>query len=96
MLWGRTQSYRWFNLGMAPLSGLEQHALAPAWRRVGSSVFRGGEHFYNFEGLREYKQKFDPVLRPRYLATRGGLFAALALLDASVLIAGRLKEVLKL
>jgi phosphatidylglycerol lysyltransferase len=96
MLWGRTQSYRWFNLGMAPLSGLEQHALAPAWHRVGSFVFRHGEHFYNFEGLREYKQKFDPVWRPRYLATRGGLFAARALLDVSVLIAGGVKEALKI
>jgi phosphatidylglycerol lysyltransferase len=96
MLWGRTQGYRWFNLGMAPLSGLEQHALAPAWHRVGSFVFRHGEHFYNFEGLREYKQKFDPVWRPRYLATRGGLFAARALLDVSVLIAGGVKEALKI
>jgi phosphatidylglycerol lysyltransferase len=63
---------------------------------VGSFVFRHGEHFYNFEGLREYKQKFDPVWRPRYLATRGGLFAARALLDVSVLIAGGVKEALKI
>ncbi|NLI41902.1 MAG: bifunctional lysylphosphatidylglycerol flippase/synthetase MprF, partial [Caldisericales bacterium] len=27
MLWGKQEGYRWFNLGMAPLSGLEAHAL---------------------------------------------------------------------
>jgi len=37
MLWGRQAGYRWFNLGMAPLSGLEAHPLAPAWHRVGNS-----------------------------------------------------------
>ncbi len=24
MLWGKREGYRWFNLGMAPLSGLEE------------------------------------------------------------------------
>ncbi|HVW68199.1 MAG TPA: bifunctional lysylphosphatidylglycerol flippase/synthetase MprF, partial [Steroidobacteraceae bacterium] len=59
MLWGRANGYRWFNLGMAPLAGLEVHPLAPAWHRVGNFVFRHGEHFYNFDGLRRYKAKFD-------------------------------------
>ncbi len=27
MLWGKSEGYRWFNLGMAPLSGLENRAL---------------------------------------------------------------------
>ena len=66
------QGYRWFNLGMAPLSGLEAHPLAPAWHRVGNFIFRHGEHFYNFEGLRRYKAKFDPAWEPRYLVARGG------------------------
>ena len=60
MLWGRQAGYRWFNLGMAPLSGLEAHPLAPAWHRVGNFIFRHGEHFYNFEGLRRFKGKFVP------------------------------------
>jgi lysylphosphatidylglycerol synthetase-like protein (DUF2156 family) len=68
MLWGKQQGYRWFNLGMAPLSGLENHELAPFWNRLGAFIFRHGEHFYNFKGLRQYKDKFDPVWEPRYLA----------------------------
>ena len=93
MLWGRAQGYRWFNLGMAPLSGLEAHPLAPAWHRVGNFIFRHGEHFYNFEGLRRYKMKFDPVWEPRYLVARGGIALPRVLVDVSVLIAGGMKEI---
>jgi phosphatidylglycerol lysyltransferase len=92
MLWGRSEGYRWFNLGMAPLSGLEAHPLAPAWHRVGNFIFRHGEHFYNFEGLRRYKSKFDPVWEPRYLAAPGGIALPRVLVDVSVLIAGGMKE----
>ena len=92
MLWGRAQGYRWFNLGMAPLSGLEAHPLAPAWHRVGNFIFRHGEHFYNFEGLRRYKAKFEPQWEPRYLVARGGIALPRVLIDVSVLIAGGMKE----
>ena len=88
MLWGRAQGYRWFNLGIVPLAGLERHPLAPAWHRLGNFVFRHGEHFYNFEGLKLYKQKFAPQWQPRYLASRGTLALPAALLDSSRLIAG--------
>ncbi len=92
MLWGRAEGYRWFNLGMAPLAGLERHPLAPAWHRVGNFVFRHGEHFYNFEGLRRYKAKFDPAWEPRYLVAPGGVALPRILVDVSVLIAGGMKE----
>lgn len=89
LLWGRAQGYSWFNLGMAPLSGLRNHPLAPLWNRIGTLIFRNGEHFYNFEGLRRYKEKFQPHWRPRYLACPGGLTIAPALIDVSTLIAKR-------
>ena len=86
MLWGRAQGYRWFNLGMAPLSGLEARAIAPLWSRLGTLVFRHGEHFYNFQGLRQYKEKFDPTWEPRYLACPGGLALPRVLADVAALI----------
>ena len=92
MLWGRGQGYRSFNLGIAPLSGLESHPLAPAWHRVGNFIFHHGEHFYNFEGLRRYKAKFDPLWEPRYLVARGGIALPRVLVDISMLIAGAIKE----
>ncbi|MCA9159243.1 MAG: bifunctional lysylphosphatidylglycerol flippase/synthetase MprF, partial [Planctomycetales bacterium] len=65
LLWGHEQGYAWFNLGMAPLSGVDSHRLGPLWNRVSSLVFRHGEHFYNFQGLRSYKDKFDPEWFPK-------------------------------
>jgi len=94
MLWGKAQHYQWFGLGMAPLSGLEEHALAPAWHKLGRMVQRYGETFYPFEGLRKYKEKFLPVWRPRYLAAPGGLGMAAALLDVTSLISGGVSKVL--
>lgn len=95
MLWGREQGYRWFNLGMAPLYGLQDRALAPLWHRIGHTIFRFGREFYNFEGLYRYKDKFDPVWRSRYLAAPSGLHAAPALLAVTGLISGGLEGVMK-
>ena len=95
LLWGRAQGFRWFNLGMAPLSGLEEHALAPTWHKLGRIVQRYGETFYNFEGLRKFKEKFNPVWRPRYLAAPDGLAMAGALLDVTALISGGVRNVLR-
>jgi phosphatidylglycerol lysyltransferase len=95
MLLGKNEGFRWFNLGMAPLAGLENRALAPLWSRLGSMVFRHGEHFYNFQGLRQYKEKFDPVWSSRYLATPAGLVMPRVLADVAALIAGGLGGVVR-
>ncbi|MEZ4333389.1 MAG: bifunctional lysylphosphatidylglycerol flippase/synthetase MprF [Myxococcota bacterium] len=88
MLWGREQGYAWFGLGMAPLAGLEHHRLAPAWNRLGALLFRHGENFYNFRGLRAYKAKFDPVWEPRYLASPGRFSLPIVLTQTATLISG--------
>jgi phosphatidylglycerol lysyltransferase len=94
MLWGRAHDYRWFSLGMAPLGGLEQRSLAPMWHKLGHLIFSHGENFYNFEGLRKYKEKFDPQWQPRYLACPGGwINLPQSLFDASRLISGSLTGV---
>lgn len=84
--WGREQGFAWFSLGMAPLSGFEHHRLAPLWNRLGALLFRHGEHFYNFQGLREFKEKFDPVWEPRYLAAPGALSVPIVLTRVASLV----------
>jgi phosphatidylglycerol lysyltransferase len=84
--WGKQKGYTWFNLGMVPLSGLEDDELSPVWDRIGTFIFRHGEHFYHFQGLREFKAKFDPVWKPRYLALPGGLALPRVLMDVAKLI----------
>ena len=88
MLWGKAQGYRHFSLGMAPLSGLEPHRFAPVWNRAGALLFRFGEHFYNFQGLRGFKEKFDPEWEPRYLAAPGGIALPFVLTHVAGLISG--------
>ena len=90
MLWGKENGYQRFNLGVAPLSGIENRSLAPLWNRVGALLFSRGEPFYNFQGLRAYKEKFDPIWEPRYLASPGGLVLPRILTNVASLISGGL------
>ena len=93
MLWAKEQGYRWFALGMAPLSGFERSPVAPLWNRLASFLYKHGEAVYNFQGLRAFKEKFDPVWEPRYLAYPGGLRLPLVLADVSALIAGGYRRI---
>lgn len=88
MLWGREQGYEEFNLGLAPLSGLELGPFAPAWQRFASLLYKHGEHFYNFGGLRQFKEKFDPAWEPRYLAVAEGAGVPRVLADMAALSSG--------
>jgi phosphatidylglycerol lysyltransferase len=89
--WGRDQGYEEFNLGVAPLAGLERHPLHSVWTRLGVWIFRHGEHFYNFQGLRDYKNKFNPQWRPRYLASVSNRQIPQELLSITRLISGGLR-----
>lgn len=88
MAWGKANGYRWFALGMAPMSGFEQSSVAPLWARVGAFLYDHGDPVYSFRGLRLYKQKFDPRWEPYYLAHPGGLKLPRILADVSALVAG--------
>ena len=85
LLWGAAQGYQWFNLGMAPLSGLDDSSLAPLWSRFGAMIYQHGENFYNFQGLRGFKDKFHPVWQPRYYAASGTVGPFIALADVAAL-----------
>ncbi|HWR02590.1 MAG TPA: bifunctional lysylphosphatidylglycerol flippase/synthetase MprF [Humidesulfovibrio sp.] len=94
MLWGREQGYLWFNLGMAPFSGLENHALAPTWARLGSLLYTHGGQLYNFQGLRRFKDKFDPVWESKYLASPGGTVPPRVLANIATLVSGGMRGVI--
>ena len=86
-LWGQEHGYRWFNLGMAPLSGVRASRATPVWNRLANFVYRHGESFYKFQGLRAYKEKFHPVWEPRYIAYASGKFLPALLADVAALSA---------
>ncbi len=87
MLWGQANGYRRFALGLAPLSGIDGRRSAPAWGRIAGLLFRHGEKLYGFRGLRAYKEKFQPLWAPRYIAGPRGLALVQGLRDLNALIA---------
>jgi len=89
MQWGRQQGFQWFNLGMAPLSGVDDRLLAPLWNRVVHLAYQFGDRFYSFERLRKYKEKYDPVWSAMYLASPGGTALPHILGDLTTLIGRR-------
>ncbi|MFS2155166.1 bifunctional lysylphosphatidylglycerol flippase/synthetase MprF [Rhizobium sp. Rhizsp42] len=91
----KAEGYKYFNLGMAPLSGMSKRETAPVWDRIGRNVFEHGERFYNFKGLRAFKSKFLPHWQPRYLAVSGAGNPMIALMDVTFLIGGGLKGVVR-
>ncbi|MDO7836802.1 bifunctional lysylphosphatidylglycerol flippase/synthetase MprF [Sphingobium sp. HBC34] len=88
LLWGQAQGYGWFTLGIAPLSGLDARRLSPLWVKGAAFLYRHGDAFYGFGGLRAYKAKFAPVWEPRFIAGPQGLSLARAMVDLQRLIGG--------
>ena len=94
MLWGKSEGYEWFNMGMAPLSGLDNRSLAPLWNRVGTYMYKHGEHFYNFKGLRQYKDKFNPEWKAKYLVCPGGIALPRILANIASITSGGIKGII--
>ena len=86
--WGRREGYEAIEFGMAPLSGLEDRPLAPVLSRVGALIFERGEEIYNFQGVRAYKGKYDPIWRPRYIAAPNKWAIPMLLADMGLLTSG--------
>ena len=86
--WGRAQGYQAFEFGMAPLSGLEDRPLAPIMSRVGNLLFERGEEIYNFQGVRRFKGKYDPLWQPRYIAGPHKWLIPILMADVGLLASG--------
>ena len=95
LVWGHEQQFEWFSLGAAPFAGLQSNRYASTWNRIGNYLYEHGDRFYHFEGLRSFKQKFDPVWSPNYLALPRGASAPKILLEVNGLVSGGMRGLLK-
>jgi phosphatidylglycerol lysyltransferase len=95
MKWGREHGFRRFGLGMAPLSGFETSAASSLWNRLGAFLYEHGESVYSFQGLRAYKEKFNPSWEPHYLVYPGGLRLPRIMADVSALVAGGYRRIFR-
>ena len=88
MLWAKAQGFAEFNLGMVPLSGIRTGSVTPLWNQLASAVRRSGERYYNFKGLREFKEWFHPEWEPSYLVSPGGIRRPVVVAGIASLISG--------
>ncbi len=58
------------SLGLAPLAGIEGNDLKARALRL---LYQRGERAFRFQGLRTFKEKWQPRWEPRYLVYRGDL-----------------------
>ena len=70
MSYAKARGFRRFNLGMAPLAAVGATRRARPMERLAHQFFLHGEAWYNYQGLRRFKERFHPSWEPRYLAYR--------------------------
>ena len=92
MLHMKTEGFTEFSLGVAPLAGLETRRGSRWTMKLGALVYRHGGHFYNFDGLRKFKNKFDPDWQPRFLVAPPRANILLIATDAAALISGGMRK----
>jgi phosphatidylglycerol lysyltransferase len=63
----KEQNYQGFNLGLAALSGVGEADDANRMEKGMRYLYEHLNQFYNFQGLRSYKDKFHPHWESRYL-----------------------------
>ncbi len=75
------EGYRYFDLGMSPLSNVGTSRFSFAQERVVHLIYEYGYKLYSFEGLRSYKEKYVDLWEPKYIAYYRGSSLAFAVLQ---------------
>jgi phosphatidylglycerol lysyltransferase len=70
LLHAKERGFARFNLGMAPLAAVGDTRRARPVERLAHQFFLHGEAWYNYQGLRRFKERFHPAWEPRYMAYR--------------------------
>jgi phosphatidylglycerol lysyltransferase len=93
ILYAQAQGYHYFNLGMAPLGGVGESRYARTGEKVARLAYEYGNRFYNYKGLRSFKDKFHPEWRSAYLAYPVLTPLPVLLMDSGALIAGGYRRI---
>lgn len=71
--WGKNQGFKYCNLGLSALAKISDQATElNISERALDFAFNYFNQLYNFKGLYNFKSKFLPVWRPKYLVFIGG------------------------
>lgn len=88
LLYLKDEGFKYFNMGMSPMSGFHAHEEAAPEERAIHAFFQHLNFLFSFKGLHAYKAKFATAWEPRYLIYRNILDlprVALALASVSEL-----------
>ena len=85
----KEKGYKFFNLGMAPLSNVGHSPNSHISEKMARFAFQYGKFFYSFEGLRKYKEKYDPLWKPKYLAYPQLISLPATLMKISMLVSSK-------
>ena len=89
----QAMGFQWFNLGMAPLAGVGDTPWANTAEQLARLAFEHGNRFYNYKGLRAFKEKWHPVWQSMYLAYPPEARLSSLQLDIAALVAGGYRRI---
>ncbi|KGM99991.1 bifunctional lysylphosphatidylglycerol flippase/synthetase MprF [Clostridium botulinum] len=92
IVWAKENGYKYFNLGMAPLSNVGMAPFAHKQEKLAKLVYKFGNYWYSFSGLRRYKEKFTPEWEPKFLAYPQFMSLPTLLIDLAFLVSKGKKE----
>jgi phosphatidylglycerol lysyltransferase len=69
----KRKGYKRFNLGLAPLSGIEENEESSFEEKAIHYFFQHLNFLFSFQGLQHYKSKFASIWEPRYLLYQNAL-----------------------
>lgn len=94
-LWAQSNGFSSLDLGLAPLAGLAQQERPSTVARLGGLIYARGNKYYGFEGLRAFKDKFDPRWEPAYILAGNAWRAGAAAIAVASLTGGGVRNLLR-
>jgi len=82
----KEMGFEGFSLGVAPLSQVGYAPKSHIAEKLAGLISKHGKLFYSFEGLRRFKDKFDPDWKPVYLAYPQLMSLPALLIELSMLV----------
>ena len=86
LIYYKERGYHYFSFGVAPLSKVGSAPRSHNAEKVAHFIYEHGKLIYSFEGLRKFKDKFEPNWEPRYLAYPQLMSLPALLVEVSMLI----------
>lgn len=91
-IYAQEHNYKYFNLGMAPLSNVGIYKSAYLSERIASFIFKYADSLYPFKGLRNYKSKYATNWESRYTCFAKGNFIITSIFAIIAADKGKIKE----